>query len=1645
MNRKNKHIKSSLQRAIRSLVKISIILACILWFIQFGSVKAQVINVTGGAAISVTNGTAVQGDTLQNTAGTITNDGIIQLNGHYINIGTTSGNGIYNLRGNWNNTGVFNAGLSSVNFIGNSNQTITSTDGELFYNLTINNSGLSSATNRIILLNNVNISNSLSIARGNIETGADTLYLVNQASASLNYTSITGSRVIGKFERGVNTTANYLFPVGSDSNYNPMNLNFNAVQNAGSLVSEFVAIDPGDSGLPLPDKGYLNAADSVEVYDSDSVGYWSLTAKTFASNNYNISLDGTGFLTPYQNVTRIIKRPAGGDWLLDGNHNDAIGSVAFRNNLTGGISATGNHFGYGKIRPRIQTHPADTSVCDNESTAFSVVASGRRPLLYQWQEHNGVFWRDLIDVGIYSGTSTDTLRISTTNLGMDGYRYRVFVIDSIGNYIGSLSATLTVNPRPVAIATPQMDTICNGGTTFIDLNSDVPGTTFTLEVLYSGSILGTSTTLVDDTTIQQILTNPTLYADSVIYRIFPMGPFSTYCGGTADTVVIWVEPTVEINAVNDTICNGNLTNILVTSPNITTNGIRYTWTVVEDANISGASASTGNGQNISTAIIQGLSNSGLIAQKATYTITPWTVNASNNNECTDVGEVIIIDVWVEPTVEINAANDTICDGDATNIAVTSPNTTTNGIRYTWTVTNNPNITGETNSTGNGQNIGSSIVQNLTNTSFSKQMVQYTITPWTVNASSENECTDAGEVITVDIWIDPTPRVFTSIVRDTICNDTRTNITLTTPNVLTVGIVTFDYTSTVDAGLTGNSSGLTNLTDSYIIEDSLHNSTTGPAIPQVVRYTITPRALSIGCADGPVVIDSITVHPTADTYFNVDSVQCKDSTNGSAEVIAENGVNIFTYLWNDPFSQTTSTVSGVVEGLYTVTVTDNQSCIKIDSVPIYQPLRITPGIDTVGSVSCFGAGDGYIVLDPTGGNGTYSYEWSVNETTDSIYGLDGALYYVTVTDWKGCAQDTVVEVEEPPQTSLDVFPHHVRCYGENNGWAEVDAIGLSTYKWSTGETSAIISDLSPGLYTVTVTSLVGCVSIESTIINEPDSILIDSINSTNISCAGDADGILDLFVSGGNTEIAYIYNWFTPDGSGLVATAEDQTGLSGGVYYVTVTDWRGCVINDSAYVNEPPLYLSSISSTDVTCFEDGDGSIDLTVTGGNTETPYTYTWSSPDGSGYVSDEEDQNGLSGGNYFVTVTDAKNCKLYDTAVIFEPDLLEAILSETDNTCFGFEDGTINAEITGGNGGYIINWSNGATTDSIYGLESGTYYITVTDANNCSVTNFAEIIEPEAIENNLTSENITCFGYNNGEIVITPSGGTIPYTYLWSHSAVFTDSLATDLGPGNYSISVVDVNNCIEISNVDITQPDPLTLTVTKEDITCFGMGDGYISLSMFGGTPDYTYTWSNGLSETSATMLEEAIYDINITDLHDCGLDTSIFIDEPELLVINPEVRQPTCPDIQDGYINLNIAGGRLPYAIYWDDGSYEENLLDIRSGIYDVLINDSSYCEIDTSFIVRSAHDFCIDIPSAFSPNNDSYNDKWEIDLRGLYPNAEIEVFDRTGNRVFYSKGYEESQYWDGSYNGKELPMDAYYYIINLKNGAERISGIITLIR
>ena len=1266
---------------------------------------------------------------------------------------------------------------------------------------------------------------------------------------------------------------------------------------------------------------------NVEVYEAFNDGYWSLVANGFSSNDFNINLDGAGFNPAVQNITRIIKRSAGGgNWLFDGTHSNAAGTATYRNNLTAGISVTGNHFGFGMARPLVWEHPADTAVCDGTNAFFKVVATGLDPLTYQWQEDRGSGWNDLSDAGIYSDTQTDSLNLSVATLLMNGYRYRVIITDANNNTKISDIKVLTVKPLPVATATPERDTICNNETTYIVLTSDVPNTTFTLEVVYSGSISGASTMLNAGTTIQQPLTNPLNSVDSVIYRIIPMGPYPTDCIGTADTAVILVNPTPLLIPLIDAerICNNSHTGITLTTPTTLTDGIvTFDYTAVSTGapgDLTGYTASDAGLINFDR-LVQTLTNNTDTVQSVIYSITPGTLSTG----CAD-GPTVDVEIKVnaEPIQDLIITNNLSCYGQSAGSLDLVLAKGSGPFEIYWTGTEG----------------------------YEKVIF--------IAQGHENEgVEDIDGLISGIYWVD----VYDSLG----CMSTEM-ITLNSPDQL--------------------------------------------------------KGYMLGILKGP---------------RNIWNISCPGGSDGVVGFQAlENFYPPFDYWLFGPTGETIETGStdidsvlyfySLPEGVYEMVLRDAEGCYESWKVTLTAPDPIeaqihSPTYTDPYNISCRGYSDGSIIVDSvSGGNSIYdsipilyNYFWSDENgplpgdpTSKNQSGLDSGIYYVQITDILGCSTIDSIRLIDPPGIEL---------------------------------TDTLFSLSNDGNY--------------------------------NISCYGASDGSIDITIVGGSGNYSYV--WTGPAGADIDPVAEDQTGLIAGLYFVRVIDINDCWKVDSFTLTQPDslslAYLSSMtitSNNNINCAGGNEGSIDITISGGSVDN-YIYEWSTDDGSGINIENQYQTGLTAGHYNVIVTDLNGCVLSREFVLTEPDSLLINIVGKDITCASanFDDGAADLTVNGGTGQgtYIFNWSNGAVTEDITSLTAGTYRITVTDANNCIRQDSIDIhLPPPLLISINTSEyngyNISCAGGTNGWIDIVMDSGTSPYQFSWTGPGTFTSSQQDiqNLKAGAYSMHIVDSNSCIGDTIVLLTEPDSLLVdillsTTASEDyqIYCYGDSTGMIDLDVTGGIEPYSYIWMDGYTYPSRSLLQAGDYAVIILDKNSCVLDTTVTLAQPPPLTDSVVIKNAYCPDMPDGEIELIVEGGYAASTYYylWSDNvpaSYitDSYIEELTAGIYTVLITDDNNCELIDTLEVKFENSQCLEIPNAFSPNGDGINDYWQIYLIELYPNAVIEIFNRWGTVVYKSKnGYDPP--WDGSYKGRPLPVDSYYYFIDLHNGTKPLDGHVTIVK
>ncbi|MBN4081700.1 choice-of-anchor J domain-containing protein [bacterium AH-315-C07] len=306
-----------------------------------------------------------------------------------------------------------------------------------------------------------------------------------------------------------------------------------------------------------------------------------------------------------------------------------------------------------------------------------------------------------------------------------------------------------------------------------------------------------------------------------------------------------------------------------------------------------------------------------------------------------------------------------------------------------------------------------------------------------------------------------------------------------------------------------------------------------------------------------------------------------------------------------------------------------------------------------------------------------------------------------------------------------------CFGNSDGSASVTAsggFGNYTYKWNTGDINQSIIGLVPGNYTVTVTDNIGCTTTDNISITEPSLIWSLMVDSTFVTCNGGNDGSARVSVGGGTPP--YTYQWSNG------TTASNISNLSSGIYSVTVLDINNCSTANDVVIYEPTFLGYSIGVTDVSCNGGNDGSASVSGTGGTT--PYAYSWNTGETTQTIA------ALSLGLYTATVTDANGCDTIVTIPVFEPQILALGISTTNVSNFGGSDGAVDISASGGTTTYTYLWSNGATTEDISGLVSGTYYITVTDVNSCQISTSVTITEPAA------PSNSSFTSFQNASIVI-------------------------------------------------------------------------------------------------------------------------------------------------------------------------------------------------------------------------------------------------------------------------------------------------------
>ncbi|WP_100841513.1 PKD domain-containing protein [Flavobacterium sp. 5] len=750
---------------------------------------------------------------------------------------------------------------------------------------------------------------------------------------------------------------------------------------------------------------------------------------------------------------------------------------------------------------------------------------------------------------------------------------------------------------------------------------------------------------------------------------------------------------------------------------------------------------------------------------------------------------------------------------------------------------------------------------------------------------------------------------------------------------------------------------------------------------------------------------ITLDPISD-YCNSATIKPVGKVVESCSPTSE-----LTYLWSFPGgtpSTSTSFNPGSINytksGNYQATFSVTNSCgtatairnFSVDLVlsPVIKPKTaeicsgnsflispVTNGTDNVP------AGTTYIwsypTISPAGAvSGAYAQSTpttSISQTLTNNTAFPATVIYTVSPISKVCpGPDFTVTVTVDPLINANEIVKKITCFGLSDGAISINVTGgipfttgkPYTFSWTGpngfASTDEDISNLKSGYYYLTINDNGNCPFSKSYYVEEPAKFQFSG-NKNDISCYGLNDGNINLSTSGGTQPYKFVW---TKDGNPYNATTESLYNLSPGVYGVTITELNNCGILKETYtIIEPPLLeVSFVSQVDILCYGDYTGEINVSTIGGRTTeiSPgvfnYSYYWTGPNG--YSSYIQNPKNLAAGTYNLTVTDNSGCTDNLQVILKQNNEIKIDYTKTEIACYGYSDASITINsITGGipfttGDPYIIKWSNlgsGLIQDN---LSAGTYVITITDALNCTKQFTIVIDNAPVFTIDPDVKQISCFGERDAHIRLNLVGGQLPVTLVWNDDAT-AGIERNNLGPGEYTVIITDAKSCVIKGTYLIVEPPLLEVNATVSNpLNCIEANTGAINLVVTGGTPPFSYSWSNGAIIEDLENLIPGNYTVTVTDANGCKKADTWKITRFEQLT--PTIEVLTDFNCDTKYVHQtfvgHVKGGIPPYQLSWSDGVVTgingEIMNTNNNGLVIFSVTDSFGCKADYPYNVNT---------------------------------------------------------------------------------------------
>ncbi len=717
--------------------------------------------------------------------------------------------------------------------------------------------------------------------------------------------------------------------------------------------------------------------------------------------------------------------------------------------------------------------------------------------------------------------------------------------------------------------------------------------------------------------------------------------------------------------------------------------------------------------------------------------------------------------------------------------------------------------------------------------------------------------------------------------------------------------------------------------------------------------------SAGCASARVAVTA-TVYPTPrlgldaapvicqGQSFNLNALPVIDSAN------AAGGLSWHTALPPDFGNYLSNTVvSPAVTRTYYLFSETNFGCTDVDSVTITVNQRPLVQIAQGDSISSCKNRTITLNASASGSPSPYQFAWSTGLNFANIPVASGnqgnvtKTYILTVTDANGCTGTDQIKVHTLPnitQTSLAAVEDVSSCGGSDGSISLIPVDGVPPYQfaWSgpvsgslSGQSGATtIPNLAQGGYRITITDASdGCsMVLPQIVINAPGlAVSVDTI--IHPTCPGINNGAIVLNVSGTNP--SYLWN--------NNQTSSTASGLGPGEYTVLIFDGACSQELVGLEVTAPSAIDIQLNAQhNVSCFGGDDGALDLAVFGATP--PYEFLWTND------STSEDITGIAAGVYRAYVFDANGCAFQSPQyLITQPPLLTLGPDSIANVlCHGDLTGYLSVNPAGGVPPYGFLWNTDAETSALGNLGAGSYAVTLTDKNECSVTWNYTVTQPPVLNiSNIVKQDPLCAGATDGYIDVVPAGGVAPYSFDWSTGLpADTTALLDERGIGIYTVTLTDANGCDFVqNNIQLIAPQLLTLNLDSlSSVACFGEQTGYVEVSVEGAVGAVAVSWNFQPDDLVLNNAPAGAYIVRVDDSRGCAISDTFFITQPSspLTVLLTGSSDALCFGEPNGSISIRTLGGTPPYTFLWNDGSTTESLEAIPAGAYTLTVTDAKGC-------------------------------------------------------------------------------------------------------